>query len=62
MLDYSFYAIYLKTLVESSTKLKKLKKILADMRGRSDEAMAKGETKEKMVCTTAHPAALGLLY
>ena len=62
MPDYSFYTIYLKTLVKSSTKLKKLEKILANMQGRSDEAMAKGETKEKIVCTTAHPAALGLLY
>ena len=62
VLDYSFYTIYLKTLVKSSTKLKKLEKILANMQGRLDKAMARGEPKEKIVCTTAHPAALGLLY
>ena len=62
VLDYSFYTIYLKTLVKSSIKLKKLKKILANMQRRLDKAIARGETKEKIVCTTAHPAALSLLY
>ena len=58
----SLYAIHLKTLVESSIKLIKLKEILKEMQKRLNKAIAKGELKEKIVCTIAHPIVLGLLY
>jgi SNF2 family DNA or RNA helicase len=56
------YSIHLETLVKSSTKLVELGKILGEMQSRSRLAMGNGEPKEKMVCTTAHPASLLLLY
>jgi hypothetical protein len=58
----NLYAQNLKTLVNSSTKILRLEKILARMRQRSEDWIAKGEQKEKMVLATAHPAALGILY
>ena len=62
MLEDSLYAIYLKTLVESSIKLIKLEEILKEMQERSNKAMTKGKLKEKIVYTIAHPVVLGLLY
>ena len=62
MLEDSLYAIYLKTLVKSSIKLIKLEEILKKMQERLNKAIAKGEPKEKIVYTIAHPVVLGLLY
>ncbi len=58
----NLYATYLETLVESSAKLESLNKILAGMKKRSSKWIARGDSKEKMVLTTAHPAVLGILY
>jgi hypothetical protein len=56
------YAVHLETLISSSTKILRLNRILADIRQRSAVWIVKGERKEKMVLTKAHPAALGILY
>ncbi len=58
----NLYATHLKTLVKSSAKLESLNKILAGMKERSSKWIARGDSKEKMVLTTAHPAVLGILY
>jgi SNF2 family DNA or RNA helicase len=58
----NFYLVHLKTLIDSSTKIQRLEKILASMSKKSKDWIAKGERKEKMVLATAHPAVLGILY
>ena len=62
MLEDNFYLVHLKTLIDSSTKIQRLEKILASMSKKSKDQIAKGEQKEKMVLAIAHPTVLGILY
>ena len=62
MLEDNFYLVHLKTLIDSSTKIERLKKILASLSKKSKDQIAKGKRKEKIVLATAYPAVLGILY
>ncbi len=62
MPNNNLYATYLETLVESSAKLESLNKILASMKKRLSKWIAKGDSKEKIVLTTAYLAMLSILY
>jgi SNF2 family DNA or RNA helicase len=48
VLEDNFYLVHLKTLIDSSTKIQRLEKILASMSKKSKDWIAKGERKEKM--------------
>jgi hypothetical protein len=58
MLEDNFYLVHLKTLIDSSTKIQRLKKILASISKKSKDWIAKGERKEKMVLAIPCPTTL----